>query len=178
MRLERLEGVERAKGPSRLPVVFTRREASDILARLEGTHWLMASLLYGSGLRLMECVRLRVKDVDFARSQIVVRDGKGAKDRVTMLPEKVRQPLALHLERVKALHEQDLRRGYGRVYLPFALERKYPSAPAEWGWQWVSPAAKLSRDPRSGGVRRHPEDETAGGAGQPAPVNFPVPRQG
>jgi integron integrase len=157
--LERLEGVERAKGPSRLPVVFTRREASDVLARLEGAYWLMTSLLYGSGLRLMECVRLRVKDVEFARSQVLVRDGKGAKDRVTMLPEKVRQPLALHLERVKALHEQDLRRGYGRVYLPFALERKYPSAPTEWGWQYVFPASKLSRDPRSREVRRHHVDE-------------------
>jgi integron integrase len=161
IKLDRLEGVERAKSPPRLPVVFNRREASDVLARLVGTHRLMASLLYGSELRLMECVRLRVKDVDFARPQIVVRDGKGAKDRVTILPEKLRQPLALHLGRVKALHEQDLRRGHGRVYLPYALGRKYPSAPTEWGWQYVFPASKLSRDPRSVEVRRHHVDEQA-----------------
>ena len=155
----RLEGVERAKRPQRLPVVFTRREASDVLAHLRGTHRLMADLLYGAGLRLMECVRLRVKDLDFARGQITVRDGKGAKDRVTMLPGKVREPLRLHLEGVRALHEQDLRRGHGRVYLPYALARKYPTAPAEWGWQWAFPASKLSRDPRSGETRRHHADE-------------------
>ena len=132
---------------------------ADGLAHLEGTYWLMASLLYGSGLRLMECVRLRVKDLDFAANQITVRDGKGGKDRVTALPRKLREPLAQHLRRVRVLHEQDLRRGHGRVYLPYALERKYPSAPAEWGWQYVFPSAKLSRDPSSGEVRRHHVDE-------------------
>ena len=119
----------------------------------------MAELICGAGLLLMECVRLRVKDLHFARNQITVRDGKGGKDRVTMLPGKVRGPLAAHLERVRSLHEQDLGRGCGRVYLPHALARKYPSAASEWGWQWVFPASKLSRDPRTGEVRRHHSDE-------------------
>lgn len=159
--LDWLEGVVRARKPSRLPVVFTRREAFDVLAHLRGTHRLMADLLYGAGLRLMECVRLRVKDVDFFRKQITVRDGKGGKDRVTMLPAKLGEPLTRHLESVKAIHEQDLRRGDGRVYLPFALARKYSSASTEWGWQYVFPATKLSRDPRSGEIRRHHTDEQA-----------------
>ena len=157
--LARVDGVERARTPRRLPVVFIRQEALCVLAHLTGTHLLMAELLYGAGLRLMECVRLRVKDLDFARNQIMVRDGKGGKDRVTMLPGKVRGPLAAHLERVRSLHEQDLGRGCGRVYLPHALARKYPSAASEWGWQWVFPASKLSRDPRTGEVRRHHSDE-------------------
>ena len=150
-----VDGVQRAKRPSRLPVVFTREEVRAVLAHLDGTKWLMASLLYGAGLRLMECVRLRVKDVDFAYGQIIVRDGKGSKDRVTLLPVALREPLEQHLSRVKTLHEQDLQEGYGRVYLPFALARKYRQADQEWSWQYVFPAAKRSTDPRSGREQRH-----------------------
>ena len=116
-------------------------------------------LLYGSGMRLMECVRLRVKDVDFEKNQVVVREGKGFKDRVTMLPGAVKEALAAHLKRVKLLHENDLARGNGRVYLPYALKEKYPTADREWGWQYVFPAAGLSRDPRSGDFRRHHTNE-------------------
>jgi integron integrase len=159
--LDRVEEVVRAKRPQRLPVVFTRQESADVLATLSGIHWLMANLLYGAGLRLMECLRLRVKDVEFSRNQINVRDGKGAKDCVSMLPEKLREPLKRHLEKVQTIHEQDLRQGYGRVYLPFALSRKYPTAASEWGWQYVFPAPKLSRDPRSGEMRRHHWNEQA-----------------
>ena len=157
--LGEIEGVERAKRPSRLPVVLTRAEVKAVLSHLKDTEWLMASLLYGAGLRLMECLRLRVKDLDFSYHQLVVRDGKGQKDRVTMLPQVLEAPLKRHLERVKALHLNDLRRGYGEVYLPFALERKYPNAAKEWGWQYVFPSDRLSRDPRSGKVRRHHLDE-------------------
>jgi integron integrase len=121
----------------------------------------MASLLYGSGLRLMECVRLRVKDIDFAQYLIVVHDGKGMKDRVTMLPDSLIAPLQEHLQRVKRLHEEDLARGYGSVYLPFALERKYPNADREWLWQYVFPSDRLSKDPRSGVIRRHHLDESS-----------------
>jgi integron integrase len=126
---------------------------------LKDTEWLMASLLYGAGLRLMKCLRLRVKDIDFSTHQLVVRDGKGQKDRVTMLPQALEAPLKRHLERVRALHQSDLRRGHGEVYLPFSLERKYPGAPKEWGWQYVFPSDRLSKDPRSGKVRRHHLDE-------------------
>ncbi len=119
----------------------------------------MAGLLYGSGLRLMECVRLRVKDVDFGYRQVTVRDGKGEKDRRTVLPEALVESLGRHLERVRLLHEEDLADGHGRVYLPYALERKYPWAAAEWVWQWAFPAGKLSRDPRTGEVRRHHASE-------------------
>jgi integron integrase len=157
--LDRLDHIQRAKRPSRLPVVFTRDEVSTVLAQLDGSLHLMASLLYGAGLRLMECVRLRVKDIDFGLNQITVRDGKGGKDRITILPATLIPPLEQHLARVKALHESDLRQGFGRVYLPFALARKYPNASREWGWQYVFPAAKRSLDPRSGAVRRHHVDE-------------------
>ncbi len=153
-----LQDVVRAKRPARLPVVLTRREVEAVLARLDGRDWLMASLLYGAGLRLMECVRLRVKDIDFAMRQIVVRDGKGAKDRVTMLPEKLLSPLHLQLEKAKAVHEADLAAGFGEVYLPYALAQKYPNAPREWGWQYVFPASRRSIDPRSGVERRHHRD--------------------
>jgi integron integrase len=155
-----LENIERAKKPVKRPVVFTHEEAQAILHRLEGVKWLMASLLYGAGLRLMECVRLRVKDVDFAYRQLTVRDGKGGKDRVTMLPVKLITPLRQHLIRVKALHDQDLREGFGRVYLPYALSRKYPNAETEFGWQYVFPSRKRSIDPRSGTIRRHHLDES------------------
>ncbi len=154
-----LDGVTRAKKPQRLPVVLTPDEVQQVLSVLEGTHQLMALLLYGSGLRLMECVRLRVKDVDFVRREIVVREAKGNKDRVTMLPQRVVEPLQRHLQRVKLLHEEDVLAGYGRVWLPHALAVKKPAVPAEWGWQYVFPSSRLSLDPRSQEVRRHHVDE-------------------
>ena len=150
-----LDNVERARAPKRLPVVLTREEVQGVLGRLTGTHWLIASLLYGAGLRIMEGLRLRVKDVEFSRREILVRDGKGFKDRVTMLPAALAAPLAEHLERVKALHGRDLAAGRGAVYLPYALERKYPGAARDWAWQYVFPSANLSADPRTGIERRH-----------------------
>ena len=145
----------RAKKPRRLPTVLTKDEVRRVLSFMSGTHQLMARLLYGSGIRLMECVRLRVKDVDFAQYMLIVRDGKGEKDRVTVLPDAVVPFLHEHLAHVRLLHQNDLRQGYGRVYLPYALAEKYPNAAAEWGWQYVFPATKLSQDPRSGATRRH-----------------------
>ena len=156
-----LQGVERAKKPARLPVVLTHAEVDKILQHLHGTHRLMAELLYGSGLRLMECVRLRVKDIDFAYAHILVRDGKGGKDRVTMLPIHCAPRLQRHLQKIKALHEEDLEAGFGSVYLPNALERKYPKAPWEWPWQYVFPSSRLSVDPRSGRRRRHHIEESS-----------------
>jgi integron integrase len=154
-----IDGIERAKRPVRVPTVLTRHEADKMLECMRGVHHLMASLLYGSGLRLMECVRLRVKDVDFGYMQITIRDGKGEKDRRTVLPIKLVHSLQRHLSIVRQTHQDDLRHGYGRVYLPYALERKYPNAPAEWAWQWVFPSSNLSQDPRSGAVRRHHASE-------------------
>ena len=148
----------RAKKPKRLPTVLTREEVRRVFAHLSGVHLLMAQLLYGSGLRLMECLRLRVKDVEFARHQIVVRDGKGHKDRITVLPEVIVEPLRRHLQRVQDIHKRDLARGFGAVHLPNALARKYPNAEREWAWQWVFPSTRLSVDPRSGVVRRHHAD--------------------
>jgi integron integrase len=156
-----LEGVTTAKSVRRLPVVLTEEEVRALLAQLKGLHWLIASLLYGAGLRLMEAVRLRVKDIDFARREIVVRDGKGGKDRVTVLPAKLVEPLRQQLARARELHSSDCLAGYGEVYVPFALARKYPRAPREWGWQYVFPATVLSEDPRSGRMRRHHFDEQA-----------------
>lgn len=150
-----LDKVESAKTSTRLPVVLTQGEVAAVLSFLEGTNGVIARLLYGTGLRIMEALRLRVKDVDFARNEIFVRDGKGAKDRITMLPGRLAPPLLAHLERVRELHDRDLAQGHGSVYLPYALERKYPSAGRQWGWQYVFPAAGLSVDPRSGIVRRH-----------------------
>jgi len=149
-----VEGIERAKRPARVPVVFTRSEVTTLLSKLSGTYKLIAGLLYGSGLRLMEALRLRVKDLDFATCEITVRDGKGEKDRRTVLPRPLCEPLRRHLERVRLLRDQDSREGYGEVYLPYALGRKYPNAAGEWAWQWVFPSAKLSADPRSGVTRR------------------------
>ena len=145
----------RAKRPQRLPEVMTREEVNALLASMDGITGLMAGLLYGSGLRIMECVRLRVKDIDFARHQIMVRDGKGQKDRVTMLPERFAPPLQKHLGRVKAMYEVDRGKGLAEVYIWPALARKYPNASKEWIWQYVFPAKSLSVDPRSGAVRRH-----------------------
>jgi integron integrase len=156
---EWMEKLERAKKPSRLPVVLTELEVRKLMANLDGRNWLMASLLYGAGLRLMECVRLRVKDVDFQYRQITVRDGKGGKDRVTMLPESSIEPLKQHLKRVNVLHAQDIAAGYAGVYLPFALERKYRGAGRQWEWQYVFPAKNRSLDPRDGKERRHHIDE-------------------
>jgi integron integrase len=150
----------RARKPKRLPTVLTKEEVHRVLGHLSGTHQLMAKLLYGSGLRLMECVRLRVKDIDFAQRAIIVRDGKGQEDRVTMLPESLIAPLQEYLQRVKRLHEEDLAKDHGTVYLPYALERKYPNANREWIWQYVFPSGHLSVDPRSGVVRRHHQDES------------------
>lgn len=151
--------VVQAKQPQRLPVVLTRTETNKLLASLKGVHSLLGGLLYGAGLRLLEALRLRVKDVDFERREILVRDGKGGKDRVTVLPETVIEPLQRHLRKVKVLHEEDLAAGYGEVYLPFALARKYPNAAREWAWQYMFPSIKLATDPRSGVIRRHHLDE-------------------
>ena len=151
--------VASARQGKRLPVVLTVAEVQALLARVSGTTGLMLRLLYGSGLRLMECVRLRVKDVDFGQMQILVRDGKGDKDRVTMLPNSLVEPLRAHLTRIRVLHRQDIAEGYGEVYLPYALDRKYPNAGREWGWQYVFPSGRRSVDPRSGVVRRHHCDE-------------------
>jgi integron integrase len=150
-----INGIERPQRLPKVPVVFTKEEVKRVLAHLKGDYRLMAELLYGSGLRLMECVRLRVKDVDFGYRQILVRDGKGAKDRVTLLPQRLEAPLKRHLEAIRVLHQQDLALGFGRVHLPFALERKYPNAQKAWIWQYVFPALKHSVDPRSGAIQRH-----------------------
>jgi integron integrase len=150
-----LDGIVRAKASRRLPVVLTTVEVRAVLAHLRGEHGLVANLLYGSGLRLMEALRLRVKDLNFPYQQLIVRDGKGGKDRATILPNGVVEPLRLHLQRVKDRHRVAMERGYAGVELPYALARKYPGAHLEWGWQYVFPAERPSRDPRSGVVRRH-----------------------
>jgi len=158
-----LDDVVRAKRPRRLPVVLARQEVDGLLAELDGVSWIMAMLLYGSGLRLMECLRLRVKDIDFTRNEILVREGKGNKpvlstvegDRVTMLAAGVKVSLLRHLDHVRRLHERDLKAGLGRVQLPDALARKYPNADREWGWQWVFPAAKICTDARFGPPPRY-----------------------
>lgn len=155
-----INGVVRAKRPKRLPVVLSRPEVKGILEFLEGTEWLMAMLLYGAGLRLMECLRLRVKDIDLVTNQIIVRGGKGDKDRVTMLPTAVQEPLRRHLAAVKTQYQRDVASGQGGVSLPDALEKKYPTASKEWSWQFVFPASKYSTDPRSGQKRRHHLHET------------------
>jgi integron integrase len=153
--LDELRGMVRAKVPARLPVILSRAEVDSLLGQLDGTAWLMASLMYGSGLRLMECARLRVKDVDFDRRELTVRDGKGQKDRVTVMPAKLLDPLAAHLRRARLQHETDIRNGAGYVELPFALARKYPNAAREWAWQWVFPATRIYVDRQTGQRRRH-----------------------
>ncbi|MBL8094491.1 MAG: integron integrase [Anaerolineales bacterium] len=150
----------RAKAPERLPVVLTRAEVRAVMDQLSGQQLLMAQILYGGGLRLLECLRLRVKDIDFAQRQIVVRDGKGMKDRLTMLPTGLIEPLRAQLEDVRGLHAQDLELGLGNVYLPFALERKHPGASRDWIWQYIFPARRIAPDPRTGKLRRHHFDET------------------
>ncbi len=155
-----LGDVIRARKPTRLPVVMTREEVKAVLGHMDGDKWLMASLMYGAGLRLMECLRLRVQDVDFDRHEITVRDGKGAKDRRTMLPALLKSPLRDHLRRVKAIHERDLANGWGRVLMPDALDRKYPNAPADWRWQWVFPQEHRWKNARTGEEGRHHVHET------------------
>ena len=156
-----LSGTVRAKRGARLPVVLSVDEVQRLLSCLSGRNLLIAELLYGAGLRLMECARLRIQDVDFEANIILVRSGKGDNDRSTMLPKAVKNGLLAHLEEVRTMHEKDLAAGYGDVYLPDALARKYPNAGKEWGWQYVFPAGNLSVDPRSGKVRRHHVSDTA-----------------
>jgi len=152
--------VIRARKPIYLPVVLTHEEVKALLSQLAGDKWLMASLMYGAGLRLMECLRLRVQDIDFSRHEIMVRDGKGAKDRITILPELLKQPLSDHLKDVKRIHDRDLADGWGRVLLPGALDRKYPNAPAEWRWQWVFPQENRWTNTKTGEEGRHHIDES------------------
>jgi integron integrase len=156
---ENVDSARSSKEPH-IPVVLTREEVKRILAMLEGTPELIVKLLYGSGLRITEAVRLRVQDLDYGYKQITVRNGKGEKDRVTPFPANLTPLLNNHLERVKLVHEQDLSKGFGAVYLPYALERKYPNAEHEWGWQYVFPSRDLARDPRSGIIRRHHIDQS------------------
>lgn len=154
-----LNEIVRAKQPQRLPTVLTRTEVQAILVRMSGTYGLMANLLYGTGMRLMECVRLRVKDVDFERGEIFIRDGKGAKDRITMLPELLAGPLQAYLLQRRVLFDDGIRLGKASVYLPDALERKYPNAATDWIWQYIFPSGSFSIDPRSSVERRHHIDE-------------------
>jgi integron integrase len=153
--LGELEDLIRAKRRRCLPVVFTRQEAAAVISQLTGTRWVMANLLYGAGLRLMECLRLRVKDLDLNARQVAVRSGKGAQDRITLLPEILVSPLGTHLGLRRQIHIEDLKKGYGSVYLPFALARKYPNAARDWKWQYLFPSRRISVDPRSGVKRRH-----------------------
>lgn len=146
---------EPAKQKQRVPVVFSHSEAMSVIGNLKGSYWLMAMLMYGCGLRVNECMRLRVKDIDFEMKELVVRDGKGAKDRRTVLPEKVIPMLREQIEKVKLLHQQDLREGYGEVYMPYALAKKYPKAARELAWQYLFPSSVIGADPRSGAMRRH-----------------------
>jgi integron integrase len=169
--LEWINAAVRAKKSKRLPVVLTRDEVREILDLMGGTPKLVATLLYGAGLRLMECLQLRFKDIDFTKNQILVRDGKGQKDRITTLPASVKEPLLVHLREVWKLHQSDLRDGYGRVALPFALARKYPNADREWGWQWAFPAPTRYFDREAKTQRRHHLHETAVQKAMKAAVN-------
>ena len=159
IKLPWMENVVRAKGSRRLPVVLSKGEVTLLLRNLSGRDWLMASLLYGSGLRLMECMRLRIKDVDVARNEITVREGKGAKDRRTILPASLRDALSRQIEDARVIHAGDLDAGFGSVSLPYALARKYPGAPMELGWQYMFPATRRAIDPRDGNQKRHHLDE-------------------
>ena len=152
--------VIRARKPQRVPVVLTREEVKAVMNYLTGSKRLMASLMYGAGLRVMECLRLRIQDIDFARSEITVRSGKGDKDRVTMLPQSLTNSLQEHLRKVRAIHEKDLREGWGRVTMPDALDRKYPNASAEWRWHWVFPQENRWKNPKTGNEGRHHIDES------------------
>lgn len=156
-----LDNVETAKRPTYLPVVLTVREVNSMLEHVYGTVGLILRLLYGTGMRIKECVSLRVKDVDFERCEILIRDGKGFKDRITMLPQSLAAPLREHLKRVELLHQADLRAGHGEVYMPFALARKYPAAGKSWPWQYIFPSSRISKDPRSDRISRHHADDKA-----------------
>jgi integron integrase len=156
-----LDEIDSPRRPARLPVVLNRDEVARVLALAQGTPGLVLRLLYGTGMRILEALRLRVKDVDFSRCEIVIREGKGLRDRVTMLPETLSHDLARHIERVQLLHQADVRRGYGSVYLPYSLERKYSNAAQDWTWQYVFPSDRFSTDPRSGSTRRHHADPQA-----------------
>lgn len=159
IRLPWMENVVRAKRTRRLPVVLSKGEVALLLRNLAGREWLMAALMYGSGLRLMECLRLRVKDVDLARNEIVVRCGKGGKDRRTVLPASLREPLARQVDTARVLHARDVEAGFGEVSLPHALARKYPNAPRQFAWQYLFPAGRRGIDPRDGREKRHHIDE-------------------
>ncbi|MFA5876438.1 MAG: integron integrase [Candidatus Margulisiibacteriota bacterium] len=159
-RIGELGEVVRARKPKRLPVVMTRDEVAAVLSRLNGESWLKASFMYGAGLRLMECLRLRVQDVDFRANQILVRDGKGNKDRVVMLPRAVKKPMLEHLRSVRDVHKRDLADGFGRVVMPYALDRKYPHAAADWRWQFVFPQKHRWRNASTGQQGRHHVDES------------------
>ena len=150
-----LGAVIRARKPRGLPVVMTKAEVKSVLSNLKEDKWIIANLLYGSGLRLMECLRLRVHDIDFGSNQITVRDGKGNQDRIAILPVAVKEPLSAHLNKVKKIHNEDVKRGYGKVFMPYALERKYPNVSVEWRWQWVFPQAELWRNKETGARGRH-----------------------
>ena len=168
--LEWMDRIVRAKRPVRLPVVLSREEVSEVLRHFHGVPWLQGSLMYGSGMRLLECHRVRVKDLDFRRLEAMVRDGKGRKDRVTIFPKKLVKPLAANLERVQKQHLRDLAIGAGRVALPYALARKYPNAAREWAWQWVFPARRFYLDRETGERRRHHIHESVF-------PKLPLPRQ-
>lgn len=168
--LDKEINAERAPKRVKIPVVLTREEAAQIIALMTGTHQLVVKLLYGSGLRIIECLRLRVQDIDFAMKAITVRSGKGAKDRVSTLPISLNTQLNEHLDRVKLIHKQDLKDGYGEVYMPHALARKYPHAAKNWKWQYLFPAGRISTDPRSGKIRRHHLD--------PSPINKAIAKAG
>ncbi len=169
----------RAKKPERLPIILTQNEVRELFKALEMTHFLPVALLYGSGLRLMECIRLRVKDLDFEHCAVTVRNGKGGKDRVTTLAQELIIPLERHLCHVKNIHKKDIMDGYGDVYLPHALSRKYPNAGKEWAWQYIFPSSRRSEDPRSGIIRRHHLNESSiqkavKGAVRKAEINKPA----
>jgi integron integrase len=159
--IEDIENIDWAKKPKKVPEVFTLQEVQQVIANLKGVFWMVGVLMYGTGLRLIECLRLRVKDIDFESGKITVRSGKGEKDRITMLPELIVPALQKHLSDVKKQHEKDLADGFGTVYLPYALAKKYPNANREWIWQYIFPASQLSIDPRSGVKQRHHLDESA-----------------
>ncbi len=154
-----MDSIVRAKRPRRVPAVLSRDEVTRLFAAMDGRAWLLASLLYGTGMRLMECLRLRVKDVDFARNEIIVRDGKGGKDRRTVLPRMLVESLQREIERARTLHARDLAEGFGETRLPHALARKYPRAAREFGWQFAFPSVQRSRDPLDGKMRRHHFDD-------------------
>lgn len=156
-----LDNIVMAKVSKRLPVVLTQREARSLIHELSGTTWLIVSLLYGTGMRLMEGLRLRIKDIEFERREVVVREGKGGKDRITVLPENLILPIKTQMEKARTLHEKDLGEGLGRVQLPGALARKYPDADRAWGWQYLFPSPVLSTDPRSGRQGRHHINESS-----------------